>query len=123
MPEATGTSLFQKLGGKPAVTAVVDLFYAKVLADPLLKHFFDRTDMEQQKRHQVAFVSMALGGPNEYQGRAMEAAHAGLGIEDQHFDAVAMHLQAALREAGVGEDDVTTVISTVGGLRKAVVGA
>lgn len=119
----TTETLFQKLGGRPAVTVVVDLFYDKVLADPLLADFFSETDMAQQKRHQTAFVAMALGGPNEYQGRAMGDAHTGLGIEDMHFDAVAGHLSAALAQAGVGEEDIATIIGTVATLREAVVGA
>ena len=123
MTTTSNTSLFHKLGGKPAVEAVVEIFYDRVLGDPDLKGFFERTDMAAQKKHQVAFVGMALGGPKDYHGRSMQAAHHDLGIEDRHFDAVAGHLGASLEQAGVGADDIATIIGVVGGLRGDVVGA
>lgn len=121
MSQATGNSLFQKLGGEPAMRAVVEVFYEKVLADPLLQGFFTGTDMARQKRHQVAFVGMALGGPQRYQGRPMAAAHTGLGIADRHFDAIAGHLQAALQQTGVGDQDITTILTTIESLRPTIV--
>ena len=38
-PPVTAT-LFERVGGVPAIKAAVDLFYEKVLADPTLKPFF-----------------------------------------------------------------------------------
>ncbi|HEB54020.1 MAG TPA: group 1 truncated hemoglobin [bacterium] len=118
----TTKTLFEKLGGKPAVTAVVDNFYQRILADPTVSHFFAGTDMVKQRAHQAAFLGMALGGPNEYRGRAMRAAHTGLGITDEHFGAIAGHLQAALEWAGVGADDIRTIIGVAASLKNDVVG-
>ena len=122
MTDTNTQSLFHKLGGKPAVTAVVENFYQRLLADDSVAPFFADTDMPKQRSHQIAFVGMALGGPKEYQGMAMRSAHDGRGITDTHFDTVAGHLQAALAWAGVGAEDVNTIIETVGGLRNDVVG-
>ena len=122
MSTTTSSTLFAKIGGRDAVRAVVGIFYDKVLSDPILKDFFADTNMDRQRAHQTAFVSMAIGGPNEYKGRAMRPAHEGLGIEDMHFNAVATHLQASLLEAGVEEADVETIIATVGSLHDDVVG-
>ena len=124
-PAARGEapSLFVKLGGHAAVETVVDDFYRRVLADGSLAPFFAKTDMARQKRHQVAFVTVALGGPRNYLGKGMRAAHAGRGIENRHFDAVAHHLAGALTGAGVDADDVATILSVVGPLRSEIVGA
>lgn len=46
------TSLYQKLGGKAAVSAVVDKFYELMLADQNVRHFFATTDMEKQRCRQ-----------------------------------------------------------------------
>lgn len=75
--------------------------------------------MERQRRHQAAFVAFALGGP-KYSGRSMEQAHKGMNLQPAHFDAVVEDLVAALKECGVGEQDVVTVVETVGGLKNSI---
>lgn len=106
-------TLFERIGGEPAVDAAVDLFYRKVLSDPSISHFFDTTDMDAQRSKQKAFLTMVFGGPNNYDGKDLRAAHAGLvdkGLNETHFGAVAGHLQATLQELGVAEDVTTEVM-------------
>ncbi len=122
MTESTSTSLYKKIGGRLAVDKVVDNFYERVIDDDLLKPFFDDTDMAKQRRHQKAFIAMALGGPKDYTGKGMLEAHEGRGIEEHHFGAVAGHLEDALEWAGVGAEDIATILSTVGSLHDEVVG-
>lgn len=118
----TTGSIYDKIGGKQALTAVVDEFYRRVLADDLLAELFVDTDMEQQRRHQVAFLAYALGGPAEYEGKSMKAAHEGRGITDAHFGAVAGHLQATLQWAGVGSPELEQIMTTAASLHDEVVG-
>lgn len=97
----TTTSLFDQLGGATAVDAAVDIFYRKVLSDYRINRFFDNSDMEKQAAKQKAFLTMAFGGPNNYTGTDMRAAHAKfvkMGLSDSHFDAVMEHLTATLVE-------------------------
>ncbi|MBT3586058.1 MAG: group 1 truncated hemoglobin, partial [Halobacteriovoraceae bacterium] len=42
------STLFEKLGGRDAVNAAVDIFYTKVLADQRINKFFENTDMAKQ---------------------------------------------------------------------------
>lgn len=122
MTTATIT-LFEKLGGKPAVQTVVGEFYKKVLADDQLKGFFKDTDMPKLEQSQINFLTMALGGPNHYKGASMKDAHKGMGITDHHFGLVAGHLIAALKGAGVPQEDVDAVVALVGPLKADIVGA
>lgn len=98
-------TLYERLGGEGAIMAAVDLFYTKVLADPITEPFFAGVDMELQVRKQVAFMTRAFGGPKDQHGPELRAAHARLvaerGLGDVHFDAVARHLGATLDELGV----------------------
>jgi hemoglobin len=71
-------SLFDRLGGRAAVEAAVELFYEKVLADDLLSPFFANTDMTRQRAQQKAFLTFAFGGPNNYTGQDLRTAHAPL---------------------------------------------
>ena len=55
-------SLFEQIGGAPAVEAAVDIFYKKVLADTRVNHFFETVDMDKQRFKQKAFLTFAFGG-------------------------------------------------------------
>ena len=119
-------SLYERIGGEQAVMAAVDLFYAKVMQDEVTRPFFDGLDMNGQVQKQIAFMSRALGGPVEYQGRNLRSAHARLvnekGLSDAHFDAVATHLRATLEELGVQKDLVEEAMTAIGGMRDEVLG-
>ena len=117
------TSIYEQVGGAGAMDAAVDLFYRKVLADPLVSDFFDSTDMDEQRGKQKAFLTMVFGGPNEYAGKDLRTAHASLvenGMNDSHFDAVAGHLQATLDELGVASEVSEVIMATAAGTRDEV---
>ena len=119
MAEAT---LFQRLGGMPAINLAVDKFYGKVLADDRIKHFFVNTDMDRMRDHQKKFLTYAFGGSGDYDGKGMRQAHAPLvermGLNDTHFDAVVENLATTLTELGVGDD----LIGEVAGIAESVRG-
>lgn len=105
-------TLFERLGGEAAIDAAVELFYRKVLADPRINAFFDGVDMKRQARSQKAFLTMLMGGPNNYTGESLRLSHrkyAAQGLNDIHFDAVVKHLADTLRELGCAEADIVEV--------------
>lgn len=104
-------SIFDKLGGAPAIDAAVDIFYRKVLADDRISHFFDTIDMENQHAKQKAFLTMAFGGPNNYTGKDMREAHKHMNLTEVHFTAVAEALVGTLRDLNVGEEDINSVVN------------
>lgn len=118
----TDATLFEALGGTAAIDATVELFYAKVLADPALAPFFDGIDVRRLKAHQRAFLLVAFGGADTYRGRDLGQAHAALPICHHHFDLVAGHLVATLEELGVDAALIGQVVDIVGPLRGVVVG-
>lgn len=107
-------TIFDAVGGAPAVEAVVDLFYDRVLGDPALAGYFEGRDMDRLKRHQRLFVGQALGSGEPYPGRTMQRAHSGLGVTGEAFDRVVGHLAVALAEAGVDG-------ATIGAIAEALV--
>jgi len=113
-------SLYETLGGEPAIDAAVELFYRKVLADKRISRFFDGVDMDRQAAKQRAFLTLALGGPNNYTGKDLRAGHAHLaahGLNDTHFDAVVENLGATLTELGVGQEQIASVKTLLEGTR------
>lgn len=97
-------SIYEQIGGEPAVDAAVDLFYRKVLADERISQFFDAVDMDGMRAKQKAFLTFAFGGPNHYSGKDMRKAHAHLNLGEGHFDAVMENLGATLKELGVPDE-------------------
>lgn len=116
-------TLYERLGGQDAIAAVVDDFYERVLADEQVAHYFDDVDMQAQRAHQTQFISSVAGGPVEYSGRDMEAAHEHLEIGRADFAAIARNLEAALEAFDVEEEDREAVLSAVASYEDAVVTA
>lgn len=125
MQAETAPTIYARLGGEAAIMAAVDIFYDKVMSDPLLLPFFEGLDMERQVRKQVAFMSWAFGGPERYAYRGLGEAHRHLvarGLGDAHFDAVAGHLRSTLEELMVGEPLIADVLALVETTRSSVLG-
>jgi hemoglobin len=116
--ETTAPTLYERLGGAPAIEAVVDELYRRILADPDLAPFFGRVNLRSQRGRMQAFVAMVTGGPAEYRGRDMKTAHRRHAITDRHFDLVAGHLVGALNAVGadvVAADELVTAVATLRG--------
>lgn len=114
-------SIYEAIGGQAALEAAVERFYQRAVADPLLGPFFKGMDMRRLKAHQIAFLGQAIGGPFRYEGAGMQRAHAHLRIERRHFDAVAEHLSATLREFRVPTDMIAGILERIGGLAGQIV--
>ncbi|MBC8282795.1 MAG: PAS domain-containing protein, partial [Nitrospinae bacterium] len=103
----TKDTLFNRIGGKAAVEAAVDIFYDKVIKDQRIKKFFAGVDMATQRKKQKVFLTYAFGGAPNYSGKNLRAAHKKLveqGMNDSHFDAVMENLGATLKELNVPND-------------------
>ncbi|EQC47333.1 group 1 truncated hemoglobin [Bacteriovorax sp. Seq25_V] len=119
------SSLFEKIGGRDAVNAAVDVFYNKVLADSRINKFFEGIDMASQRRKQIMFLTYAFGGPNNYDGENMRVAHEKLvleGLNDEHFNAVVENLGATLKELGVPDDLIAEAAAIAESTRSDVLG-
>jgi hemoglobin len=116
-------SLYDKYGGFVAISQIVHAFYDKVLASPTLDRYFADVDMTRMIDHQTKFLCKVLGGPDNYNGRALEAAHRRLDVTPAAFDEVATLLAESLGEAGVEQADVATILGVVGSVRGHVVKA
>jgi len=114
-------SLYDKYGGFPAISSIVTDFYDRLLKSNSLSPYFQSVDMERLMDHQTKFLCMVLGGPNNYTGRALDAAHSRLNITPQAFGEVAGHLKAALEKAGVHGDDVSAILGVVAGTQNQIV--
>ena len=116
-------TLYDLIGGKQTLTAAVESFYRRVLADEGLSHFFKKTDMAHLHARQSMFLSMLLGGRIVYTGKAIAAAHAqsrGVGLNGTHFDTFLNHFREALNEVGVPADKANEVLKLLESRRSEV---
>lgn len=103
----------------------VDIFYRKMLLDDRVAAYFESVDMDGQRAKQKSFLTMVLGGPNNYAGRDMRAAHAHLvkrGLSDLHVDVVIQHLGETLKELGANEQQIAEVAAIANSVRNDVLG-
>ena len=125
-------SLYERLGGEPAITAVVDEFVARAASDPAVnfvrkgkKRTFDPTpeNIAKLKKHLVQFVASVAGGPQVYEGMDMKKAHEGMEITNAEFDAIAADLKAALDKFNVPAKEENELLGAVSKLRGSIVEA
>lgn len=118
------TTLLDRIGGPDAVTAAVEVFYKKVLADEQLTPFFADSNMDQQRLRQAKFLTSALAGTAKNADTYMRNAHKPyvdkMGLSETHFGLVATHLSETLSELGVDTDTAGEVMAAVASLQDAV---
>jgi hemoglobin len=124
--QANDTTLYQRLGGKPAITAVVDEFVARVAADSRINAFFAATAADPQrlaafKGKLVDQICQASGGPCKYTGKDMKSAHAGMGIREADFNALVEDLVGALDKLKVAAADKNTLLGVLGPMKGDIV--
>ncbi len=99
-------SIYEQIGGAPTIRRIVEIFYARVERDPLLRPMFP-ADLEPGKEHQFLFLCQYFGGPDDYnrlRGHPrLRMRHAPFPIGQAARDAWLAHMLAALDEAGVPE--------------------
>jgi hemoglobin len=116
-------SLYQRLGGKPAISAVVSDFVGNVARDNRINKFFGNTDINRLKRLLVQQICAGSGGPCQYEGRSMREAHRGLGVRNQDFDALVEDLVRSLNKFNVPPREQQELLGLLGPMRKDVVQA
>jgi hemoglobin len=113
--------LYERLGGKDAITAVVDDFVGRVAADTRINSFFATADIPGLKRNLVNQICAASGGPCTYTGRDMKTVHRGMGVTNAHFDALVGDLVATLNKFKVPEQEKNELLAVLGPMRKDIV--
>jgi hemoglobin len=107
------TTLYERLGGPEGVGNLIDRFYAKVVADPVLEPFFRNSSVERIRTMQREFFGAALDGPVVYTGLSLAQSHAGRGITPHHFSRYVGLLLETLQEIGVDRKDVSAVVDRI----------
>ena len=119
---AAEPSLYDRLGGKEAITAVIDDFVGNVAADTRINARFAKTDIPHLKQMLVDQVCQATGGPCTYTGKSMPDAHKGMKITEAEFTALVEDLTKSLDKFKVAEKEKTELLTALGGMKGEIVG-
>ncbi len=120
-------SLYTRLGGKKAITAVVDEFVNNCAGDSRINKFFadtakDPKRLKKFKGNLVDQICQASGGPCKYKGKDMKTAHKGMGITDADFSALVDDLVKALDKFKVGATEKSELLGALGPMKGDIVG-
>ncbi|HTJ45923.1 MAG TPA: group 1 truncated hemoglobin [Kofleriaceae bacterium] len=124
---AAPKSLYDRLGGKDAITVVVDDFVTNVAGDARINKFFtaaagDPNEMNHFKEMLVDQICNATGGPCEYKGKSMPEAHKGMGITHEDFTALVEDLKKSLDAHDVPAQEQSELLGALGPLEPDIVG-
>jgi hemoglobin len=121
-----GKSLFDRLGGQPAVDAVASGLVDRILADNRVNKWFAHAasspeNTKAYKAKLASFICVSVGGPCQYTGMDMLAAHKGRGVTDEAFGAVAENLSKTLDQLKVPDAEKREVMTLIGSLKPSIV--
>jgi hemoglobin len=114
-------SLYERLGGKDAITAVIDDFVARCAKDDRINGKFARTDIPRLKSSLIDQVCEATGGPCTYSGRDMRTTHEGMAVTAGEFDALVADLVATLDRYSVPEAEKAELLGALAPMRADIV--
>jgi hemoglobin len=126
LPGAAGAqtpakSLYDRLGGKSAITAVVEDFVGRVAGDARINQKFAKSDIPRVKVMLVDQICEASGGPCKYAGRTMAEAHKDMAVTEGEFDALVEDLVATLTRFKVPDAERKELLTVLAAMKRDIV--
>lgn len=113
----TAPSQWERVGGAPAVRAVLDRFYTDMLAEPKLAAYFTGKSVDAIKPHLAEVLKVVLGGPGARTdidlATYLSQAHTHLNVTAADYARTGEVLVGALGAYSVPEDIVATVVAAL----------
>jgi len=130
MPMAGSETLFTRLGGTQAISAVVDEFVNRLATDPVVmgnKNVVKSLTNGHATGAGIKYLVteqlvMASGGPAKYSGRDMATSHKGLMITEGEWTSSAKILKAVLDDFKVPAKEQGEVFAAITSTKKDIVG-
>jgi len=114
-------SAFNAFGGKAGIEKVADLGVEKLLQDSRIKLRFAGANIPHLKMQLAEQFCALLNGPCQYTGKDMSSAHAGMGLHDADFNALAEDFQIAMTELDIPFRYQNVLVAKLAPMEKQVV--
>ncbi|MBI1785420.1 redoxin domain-containing protein [Candidatus Sumerlaeota bacterium] len=118
---APAKSLYERLGGEAAISAVVDEFLRRVTADAQINKRFEGANIPRLRQMLIEQISFAGGGPKPYTGGDMKSVHRGMDITEAEFNALVGDLIGALDQFKVPEREKSDLIGLLAPMKADIV--
>ena len=119
--DRTEKDLYQRLGGEQGVDRLVATLLDEVYADERIAFLFEDSDRDNLHAVIVEQICAETGGPCTYQGLDMRAAHSGLDIRHDEFDAFVEDLIIAMERRGISTPAQNRLLAIFAPMREKVV--
>ena len=114
-------TLYERLGGLPAITAFVDDAAARLAADPRINKKLAKTDVPRLRLHLIEQLCMVTGGPCEYTGRSMKKTHRHMQVTEGEWNATVEDLVATMNHLNIARQEQTDLLNILGSLKSQIV--
>ncbi|MEW8026275.1 MAG: group 1 truncated hemoglobin [Candidatus Thiodiazotropha sp.] len=117
-------SLYERLGGYNAISAVVDDVVVQIAADEKLGRFWahrGNDGISREKQLIVDFIVSKVGGPLYYRGRDMKLSHEGMRIDEKDWEILITALKKTLHKFKVPAKESREVLDFFASTRKDIV--
>ena len=114
-------SLYERLGGTDAITAVVRAVVGRQMKDDRISQKFARTNVDRLIKEFVDLICKATGGPCTYTGRDMTEAHHHMAVTNGEFRAFVDDVVAVLDDFKVGKAEQDELLNALAPLQGEIV--
>jgi hemoglobin len=120
---AANKTLYERLGGQEAITAVVkDFVEQNVANDTRINARFANSDIPHLEQMLVEQICAGTGGPCTYTGKGMKEVHTGMKITDDEFNALVEDLKKSLDKFQVPAQEQQDLLGVLGPMKPEIVG-
>ena len=114
-------SLYERLGGIEAITAVARAFEDRAAKDDRINQKFARTNLDRLTKEFVDQLCQDTGGPCTYAGLNMRQAHTNMGVTSGEWDAFIEDFVATLNDFNVGRAEQDELLNNLRPMRAEIV--
>lgn len=115
---ARDAELYEALGERPGIRAIVDKTLQNVADDARIVDIFADSDINRLRTKLVEQICDISGGPCEYTGDSMKRSHEGLGIDAAEFNAFVEDLRTAMVDLRVPEPAQNRLLARLAPMRE-----
>lgn len=113
-------NLYERLGGEQGISTIVDNLLYVIADDPIIRPLFEKTDLNRFHEKLSEQLCEVAGGPCTYTGDDMVEVHAGMVMNNRHFDAMVTALDHAMQDAGVAFSARNAMLARLAALHEQV---
>jgi hemoglobin len=116
-----GDRVFRAFHGEEGIDRIIDDFVGRITTDPRISERFQNANLVRLRLELKAQVCYLTGGPCEYTGKDMKTAHAGMGLENRDFNALAEDLQKSMDRERVSFPAQNRLLARLAPMQRAIV--